>query len=170
MSITIDLKGKTALVAGGGRGLGQAIAVTLAQAGADVFIGNRNEEEGRDTVALIEKEGVRGGYWYLDVADNATVEAFFEKALAFGNGRLDIAVNNAGIIETRSMMEISGEEAQKVYAVNAMGLSNVVRAALKQMIEQKEGKIVTIPSIAGIAALGMLEHYSASKYEAVGLT
>jgi NAD(P)-dependent dehydrogenase (short-subunit alcohol dehydrogenase family) len=170
MSVIIDLKGRHAVVSGGGRGLGRAIALTLARAGADVFIGNRKENEGLETVSEIEKLGVRGGYYYLDVADNDKVEMFFEKALEFFDGRIDIAVNNAGVIETRSFMDIKGEDAKKVYEINAMGLANVVRAALKQMYKQKKGKIVTIPSIAGIKPLGMLEHYTASKYAAVALT
>ncbi|MGI6440375.1 MAG: SDR family oxidoreductase [Tissierellia bacterium] len=170
MSIQIDLKGRAAVVAGGGRGLGQAIALTLAKAGADVFIGNRKEEEGLAVVKEIEALGVKGAYHFLDVAKDETVQEFFKQALQFADNKIDIVVNNAGIIETRAMMDIAGEEAHKVYEVNAMGLANVVRAALKQMIVQEEGKIVTISSIAGISAMGMLEHYSASKYAAVALT
>lgn len=170
MSIAIDLKGKTAVVCGGGRGLGRAIAEKLGEAGANVFIGNRNEEEGKETVQAIQNRGVKSGYHKLDVAVEAEVVDFFAAALEFANGKIDIVVHNAGIIETRSLLEIQGEDAKRVYEINVIGLGNVLKAALNEMISKQHGKIVTIPSIAGVKALGMLEHYSASKFATVALT
>lgn len=170
MSIQIDLKGKTALLTGGGRGLGKAVAEVLAQAGADVFIGNRKEAEGKSVVEELRKLGVKADFKKVDVSVDAEVEEFFRAGEAFAGGKIDFVVNNAGVIETVPFLELDGEGAKRVYDINVIGLSNVVRCALKKMIAQKEGRIVTTSSIAGIAQLGMLEHYSATKAAVVSLT
>lgn len=170
MSIQIDLKGKTALLTGGGRGLGKAIAEVLAKAGANVFIGNRKEAEGESVVEELRKLGVKADFKKVDVSVDAEVEEFFRVGEAFAGGKIDFVVNNAGVIETVPFLELDGEGAKRVYDINVIGLSNVVRCALKKMIAQKEGRIVTTSSIAGIAQLGMLEHYSATKAAVVSLT
>ena len=170
MSVQIDLKGKTALLTGGGRGLGKAIAEVLARAGANVFIGNRKEAEGKSVVDEILKLGVKAGFKKVDVSVGAEVEEFFEAGEDFAGGKIDFAINNAGVIETTSFLDLDGEAAKRVYDINVIGLSNVVRCALKKMIAQREGRIVTVSSIAGIAQLGMLEHYSATKAAVVSLT
>ena len=170
MSIQIDLKGKTALLTGGGRGLGKAIAEVLAKAGANVFIGNRKEAEGERVVEELRKLGVKADFKKVDVSVDAEVEEFFRAGEAFAGGKIDFVVNNAGVIETVPFLELDGEGAKRVYDINVIGLSNVVRCALKKMIAQKEGRIVTTSSIAGIAQLGMLEHYSATKAAVVSLT
>ena len=170
MSIQIDLKGKTALLTGGGRGLGKAIAEVLAKAGAIVFIGNRKEAEGESVVEELRNLGVKADFKKVDVSVDAEVEEFFRAGEAFAGGKIDFVVNNAGVIETVPFLELDGEGAKRVYDINVIGLSNVVRCALKKMIAQKEGRIVTTSSIAGIAQLGMLEHYSATKAAVVSLT
>ena len=170
MSIQIDLKGKTALLTGGGRGLGKAIAEVLAKAGANVFIGNRKEAEGESVVEELRKLGGKADFKKVDVSVDAEVEEFFRAGEAFAGGKIDFVVNNAGVIETVPFLELDGEGAKRVYDINVIGLSNVVRCALKKMIAQKEGRIVTTSSIAGIAQLGMLEHYSATKAAVVSLT
>jgi len=170
VSIQIDLKGKTALLTGGGRGLGKAIAEVLAKAGANVFIGNRKEAEGESVVEELRKLGVKADFKKVDVSVDAEVEEFFRAGEAFAGGKIDFVVNNAGVIETVPFLELDGEGAKRVYDINVIGLSNVVRCALKKMIAQKEGRIVTTSSIAGIAQLGMLEHYSATKAAVVSLT
>ena len=170
MSIQIDLKWKTALLTGGGRGLGKAIAEVLAKAGANVFIGNRKEAEGESVVEELRKLGVKADFKKVDVSVDAEVEEFFRAGEAFAGGKIDFVVNNAGVIETVPFLELDGEGAKRVYDINVIGLSNVVRCALKKMIAQKEGRIVTTSSIAGIAQLGMLEHYSATKAAVVSLT
>lgn len=106
----------------------------------------------------------------MDVSVDAEVEEFFRAGEAFAGGKIDFVVNNAGVIETVPFLELDGEGAKRVYDINVIGLSNVVRCALKKMIAQKEGRIVTTSSIAGIAQLGMLEHYSATKAAVVSLT
>ena len=106
MSVQIDLKGKTALLTGGGRGLGKAIAEVLARAGANVFIGNRKEAEGKSVVDEILKLGVKAGFKKVDVSVGAEVEEFFEAGEDFAGGKIDFAINNAGVIETTSFLEI----------------------------------------------------------------
>ena len=142
----------------------------LAKAGANVFIGNRKEAEGESVVEELRKLGVKADFKKVDVSVDAEVEEFFRAGEAFAGGKIDFVVNNAGVIETVPFLELDGEGAKRVYDINVIGLSNVVRCALKKMIAQKEGRIVTTSSIAGIAQLGMLEHYSATKAAVVSLT
>lgn len=170
MSIAIDLKGKKAVIFGGGRGLGKEIATTLARAGADIFIGNRTEEQGKETVEDLKKLGVNAGYAQADIAKEDTVEAFFDAARDFYDGQIDIVIQNAGVVETKPLLEISGEEAKKVFDINVIGTGIVLKHALKHMLAQESGKIVTVASIAGQNAMGMLEHYSASKAAVISLT
>ena len=115
MSVQIDLKGKTALLTGGGRGLGKAIAEVLARAGANVFIGNRKEAEGKSVVDEILKLGVKAGFKKVDVSVGAEVEEFFEAGEDFAGGKIDFAINNAGVIETTSFLDLDGEAAKRVH-------------------------------------------------------
>ena len=170
MTVQIDLKGKTAVVLGGGRGLGKEIASVLSEAGANIFIGNRKEEESKESVASMEEIGVKAGYHTVDIVEDKGVEEFFAAAKDFGGGNIDIVIQNAGVIETDPLLEIDGDKGKKVFEVNAVGTAIVLKHALKHMKEQGYGKIVTIASIAGQNAMGMLEHYSASKAAVISLT
>jgi NAD(P)-dependent dehydrogenase (short-subunit alcohol dehydrogenase family) len=168
--INIDLTGKTALITGGGRGLGKQIAITLAKAGANIYIGNRKEEQGLETVEELKKLGVEAGFTSVDVAKEDQVEKFFKDGIEFGKGKIDFVINNAGIVELKSLDEIKGEEMGRVFDVNVTGTAIVIKHALAQMSKQKYGRIVTVSSIAGINGMGMLELYSASKAAVVNLT
>ncbi len=170
MSIEINLAGKTAAITGGGRGLGKAIALTLAKAGANVWIGNRKEEQSKETVKELLELGVKAGYSITDVASFDDVQRFMDDAEKFGNGKIDIMVNNAGVIDTTSFMEITGEQFRKLHDINVMGVSNTLQVAIKKMMPHKAGKIVVISSIAGRKGLGMLTHYCATKAAAISLT
>lgn len=170
MAYKIDLSGKKTVITGGGRGLGKAMAVLLAEAGSDVFIGNRKPEQGEDTVKELKKLGVNAGYAKVDVSKDSQVSSFFEAAAEFFGGNFDFCIQNAGIIETLDLMDINGDDSLKVFEVNAIGVGNVLKYALKKMMDQKYGRIVTVASIAGLAPMGMLAHYSASKAAAVSLT
>lgn len=170
MSIEINLAGKTAAVTGGGRGLGKAIALTLARAGANVWIGNRKEEQAEQTVKEIQEMGGKAGYTVMDVANFDDVQRFMDDAEKFGNGKLDIMVNNAGVIGTDSFLDTTVDEFKRQLDINVVGVSNALQIALKKMIPNKAGKIVVIPSIAGRKGASLLSHYSATKAAAINLT
>lgn len=167
--INIDLSGKTAVITGGGRGLGKAIALKLAKAGADVFIGNRSEDQGNETVEEIKKLGVKSGFAKVDIAKEDMVENFFKEAVDFADGKIDFVINNAGIIETRPLGDVPGEDMTKLLNVNVVGTALVMKHGLKQLHKQKEGRFIAVTSIAGISEMGMLELYSASKAAVVSL-
>ena len=86
MSLSIDFTGKTVLVTGAGRGLGKAMALTFADCGADVYLGNRKEDQGMETVREIEAKGRRSGFTKCDVSNEGDVKKLLEDAVAFGNG------------------------------------------------------------------------------------
>ena len=170
MSVKIDLSNKNAVIFGGGRGLGREIAKTIAEAGANVFIGNRSEDEGKETAKALKEMGVKAGFYSADISKDEKVEEFFKEAEKFYPEGIDIVIQNAGIIATEDLLDLDGSDAMKVYEVNAIGTGNVLKHALDHMIENKNGKIVTIASIAGQTSMGMLEHYSATKAAVISLT
>jgi len=171
MSISINLSGKTAAVTGGARGLGKAIALTLARAGANVLICSRTESECKKTAEEISALGVKGEYMIVDVYDPAQVEAFTAKAVEMGGGKLDIFVNDAGVVDTTPWLDITLPQIERLFNINIIGVSNAIQSALRVMIPQKEGRIVIIPSIAGRnGSVGsLLPHYAASKAAAINL-
>lgn len=169
MSIEINLVGKTAAVTGGGRGLGKAIALTLAKAGANVWIGNRKEEQSIETAKEIQALGVKAGYSVMDVANFNDMQRFLDDAEKFGNGKVDIMVNNAGVIDTDSFFDTSIDQFKRLLDINVIGVNNALQVGLKKMIPNKYGKIVIISSFAGQKGLGVLAHYCASKAAAINL-
>lgn len=169
MPIKIDLTGKTAAVTGGGRGLGKAIALTLASAGANVWIGNRKEEQSKEAVKEIQALGVKAGYTVMDVSRFEDAQKFMDDAEKFGNGKIDIMINNAGVISTDPFLDITPEEFKRLLDINVVGVSNTLQIAIKKMIPHKAGKIVVISSIAGRKGLGFVDHYCATKAATISL-
>jgi NADP-dependent 3-hydroxy acid dehydrogenase YdfG len=165
----MSLKGQTAVVTGGGTGIGRAIAQALAAEGCRVVVGGRREEQLRETCAGFSGQPAIAQH-VLDVADRGSVAAFF----AFAReqlGRIDILVNSAGTnIKTRTMAEMTPEQWDKVLAINATGAYNCLHAVLGEMRERRDGLIVNISSIAGkrAAALGGIA-YAASKFAMTAL-
>lgn len=168
----ISLRGRRAVVTGGGRGLGRAIASRLAEAGADVLIG---DIDGALAVTaakeLAEQHGVRVIGTAMDVTDSASVAAAADLAVA-DLGGLDIWVNNAGVFPNVSVLEMSDETWDQVFAVNARGVFVSAREAARRMSDAATGGvIVNIISTAGFrgSAPG-LAAYVGSKHAARGLT
>jgi NAD(P)-dependent dehydrogenase (short-subunit alcohol dehydrogenase family) len=165
----MQLKGKTALVTGGGTGIGLGIAVALAKAGCQVAIAGRRTDVLDAAIAANKTDPAMIGR-QVDVADRANVGELFrwaEKTL----GRIDILVNSAGVnIRRRTMTDMPPEEWDRVMAINATGVYNCMREALPAMAERRDGLIVTISSISGLRA-SMLggTAYSASKFAASAL-
>jgi len=162
------LSGKTALVTGGGTGIGEAIAKSFAEAGAKVAITGRREERLKKAV-----EGTSIKYHVCDVGDRESVNElfdWFQKEV----GPVNILVNSAGVnIQKRSVAELDPDDWDKLIRINATGAYNCTYAALPGMREQKDGVIINICSISGIRSgpLGGLA-YNASKFamRALGIT
>jgi NADP-dependent 3-hydroxy acid dehydrogenase YdfG len=168
----MDLKTKTALITGGGTGIGAAIAVALAREGCRTAICGRREDKLREAAGQFRGQPAIL-YRAADVADRQSVAELFawaEKQL----GRIDILVNAAGVnIVKRSMAELDPRDWDLLVAVNATGAYNCMRAALPQMRQRKDGLIINISSIAGkrTGPLGGVA-YNASKFamSALGMT
>lgn len=141
------LKGKVAIVTGGGRGIGQVVALGLAKAGAEVVIISRSGAD--ETLDLLKKSGVKGYYISTDVTKEASVDAALAEILK-RSGRLDIVFNNAGICMHQTTLEATIAEFREVLDVNLTGEFIVARAAGKIMIERNiHGSIINMASMSG---------------------
>ncbi len=163
----MNLKGKTALVTGGARGIGKAIALKLARQGANIAILDVTLAE--DTVKEIEALGVKAMSVEANVTKLESVEQAIEQVIA-ALGSLDIAVNNAGVTRDNLFLRMKPEEWDLVLSINLTGAFNVCKAANKQMFKQRAGKIVNIASVVGQMGNIGQANYSASKAGLIGLT
>ncbi len=148
----IDLKGQTAVVYGAGRGIGEAIALELAKVGATVYVADILEENCERVVKEIKKQGYQGYAVKCDVSKFDEVDAVMAKAEK-QTGRLDIVINNAGIVTLGSFLETTQEEIKKLIDVNLMGTSNGLQAGVRRMQKYNHGKIVSTASFAGRHAM-----------------
>lgn len=164
-----NLAGKKALVTGGSRGIGKAIALALSKEGVDVAITGRTETELQNAMSELKANGVKATYAVADVADRLAVEAAVEKIVA-EIGPIDILVNNAGIGTFGGFLELTPEKWEQIIKVNLLGVYYVTRAVLPSMIERKTGDILNISSTAGTRGAAMTSAYSASKFGLLGLT
>ena len=155
------LDNKAALITGAGSGIGAAIAETFARAGARVFVTDRDEKAGR-TVA--ERIG-NAEFLALDVAQEDQCERVAQRV-----GQLDVLVNNAGIGHVGTMLQTTGADMDRLYAVNVRGVFNVSKAFLPKMVARKYGVIVNIASIGGIVGVRDRLAYCTTKFAVVGLT
>lgn len=165
----MNLKGKNALVTGGGRGLGKAVAVALANEGVNVGITGRNEESLKTTVAELEKLGVKAAYSVFDVEEMAQVEQGVA-SIASQLGSIDILINNAGVGDFGSFEEMPVETWEKVMKVNLFGVYYVAKAALPYLKQNKEGDIVNVASTAGLKGAPNMSAYCASKAAVISLS
>lgn len=161
---------QVALVTGGARGLGAAIALRLAQEGADVVIADRNREGAEQTAAAIAQEsGRRALALPVDITNEAQVAAMV-KGTVEGLGRLDILVANAGILMARPITDFPLQEWQAVLDVNLTGYFLCAKYAARQMMAQQRGNIIQINSISSQRTSGGNSAYVASKWGGIGLT
>jgi len=164
-----DLTGKIALVTGASSGIGEAVAVTLAKAGAFVYVADIDEENGKRVAKQITNEGGQAGFLKLDVAENDDCLCAAETVYK-NYGRLDILVNNAGIGHVGTIEQTTAEDFDRLYAVNLRGMFNLTKAFITQMIERKSGVIVNTASIGGIVAIKDRLAYCTMKFAVVGFT
>jgi 3-oxoacyl-[acyl-carrier protein] reductase len=166
----IDLTGKAALVTGGSRGIGRAIAHRLATQGADVAFSYRgNETAAKDAAADIEALGRTAVAIQGDVSDPESAEAVVKAALeAFG--KIDILVNNAGITRDDLIMRMSIDAFREVLETNLFGAFYMTKAVTRPMLKAKGGRIVNITSVSGQAGQMGQANYSSAKAGLIGLT
>ena len=164
-----DLGGKTAIVTGAGSGIGQAIAVRFAAAGAHVAVWDIAREHADATARTIAGKDGRAESRAVDVADADAVAAAVA-ALADARGRIDILVNNAGIASVGTVEQTPPEELDRIYRVNIAGVANGLRAVAPRMARQGGGAILNIASIASLIGVKDRFAYSASKGAVLTMT
>ncbi|WP_223592558.1 2-dehydro-3-deoxy-D-gluconate 5-dehydrogenase KduD [Neobacillus bataviensis] len=163
-----SLAGKAAIVTGGNTGLGQAYAVALAKAGADLFVVTHGTNWD-ETKGLIEKEGGRVEFFQADLANREIIKEVVSECLkAFG--RIDILVNNAGTIRRAPLLEYQQEDWDAVMDLNLNAVYFLSQEAAKVMMEQKSGKIINIASMLSFQGGKFVPPYTASKHAVAGLT
>jgi 3-oxoacyl-[acyl-carrier protein] reductase len=166
----IDLSGRSAVVTGGSRGIGRAIALRLAAQGADVAFSYRgNVAAAEETAAEIRALGREALAYQGDVSDPETADGLVKAALeAFG--KVDILVNNAGITRDDLIMRMSLDAWRSVLETNLFGAFYAIKAVTRPMLKAKGGRIVNITSVSGQAGQTGQANYSAAKAGLIGLT
>lgn len=161
---------KTAIVTGGGRGIGRAVCVALAKQGCNVVVNYAaSAAAAQETAALCRAHGVQALAVNGNVAESAACEALVEQTLqAFG--RVDILVNNAGITRDGLLARMSEDDFDAVIAVNLKGAFNMMKAVSRTMMKQRKGCVVNIASVVGIMGNAGQLNYAASKAGVIGMT
>jgi 2-deoxy-D-gluconate 3-dehydrogenase len=162
------LDGQVALVTGGDKGLGQGMALALAQAGADVAVVSRSGHNGA-TLAAVEAAGRRGLSLTADLGQADAAAAVVDQ-VAEGLGRIDILVNNAGIIRRADAVETELADVQAVLDVNLIGVWMLAQAAGRHMLAQGHGKIINVASLLAFQGGIRVPAYTAAKHAVAGLT
>jgi 3-oxoacyl-(acyl-carrier-protein) reductase len=164
------LKGKTAVVTGGSRGIGKAIALCMARNGADIAIiyaGNRQAAE--DTCAEARESGVKAEAYPCNVADFDAAKSVCGQICA-DFGKVDILVNNAGITRDNLLLRMSESDFDEVMDVNLKGAFNFIKQLSRSIMKSECGRIINIASVSGIAGNKGQANYSAAKAGMIGLT
>jgi 3-oxoacyl-[acyl-carrier protein] reductase len=162
--------GRVAIVTGGGRGIGRAVAVRLAEEGANLAISYRsNDEAAEETAERVREAGVKCELFKGDVSSPEDVEAL-SKGVSDAFGRVDILVNNAGITRDNLMMRMKEEEFDEVLRTNLKGTYLCTRATLRPMIRARWGRIVNVSSVVGLVGNAGQANYAASKAGIIGFT
>jgi 3-oxoacyl-[acyl-carrier protein] reductase len=167
--IKVNLSGQTAIVTGASRGIGKAIALGLAAAGAKVACVARSADKLQETVEAIAAAGGTAEVHPCDVTDSAAVNALFD-LLAEKWGQIDIVVNNAGITKDTLIPRMSDEQWDDVIATNLRSVFLFTRAASLVMMRKRSGRIINISSVSGLFGNPGQANYSASKAGIIGMT
>jgi meso-butanediol dehydrogenase/(S,S)-butanediol dehydrogenase/diacetyl reductase len=167
--MSLPLEGRVALVTGGGRGLGEGIVKRLAEAGCDVAVVDLLIENAQKVAADMRALGHRAAAIQADVSKWDQVQSMVAETIA-KLGKLDIAVNNAGVISIKPVAELTENDWDFVNDVNAKGVFLCCKAEQEPMKKQSWGRIINVASIAGKEGFPELSHYCASKFAVVGFT
>ena len=170
MTISRLLEGQTAIVTGASRGIGKAIAISLAKEGAEVIVNYSSSiENANKVISEINSLGGRAYPLQADISNENSVNELIKKVLE-KNNKIDILVNNAGITKDGLLMRMKTEDWQKVLDLNLSGVFYCTRAVSRQMLKQKKGRIINITSVVGLMGNPGQANYSAAKAGVVGLT
>lgn len=164
-----NLKGQNAIITGGGRGLGKAMALAFAQQGINVAITGRNIETLQNTVKELEALGVKAFYASFDVKDTQAVKQNISQLIEQLGG-IDILVNNAGIAAFGSFTDMPTDQWEDILLTNVMGVYNVTKEVLPHLIEKNQGDIFNVASTAGLNGNATTSAYSASKFAVIGMS
>ncbi len=168
--MTSTLSGQIALVTGASRGIGRAIAVSLASEGAFVFVNfSASPDAANETVRLCKEAGGDAELLAFDVASSDSVDAAFEK-IKSAKGKLDILVNNAGISKDGLLLRFKNDDWERTLSVNLDGSFYCARAASKLMVKGRYGRIINISSVVGEMGNAGQTAYVSSKAGLIGLT
>ncbi len=165
----MSLQGKVAFVTGGSRGIGRACALVLAQAGADVAVGGRDEARLGAVAAEIEGLGRKPLPVSVDLRQPDRIKTAFEQVMS-AFGRLDILVNNAGVTRDGLLLRMKPEDWSEVLQTNLTATYLCTQAAVKIMLRQRYGRIVNLSSVVGLTGNVGQANYVASKAGIIGLT
>lgn len=164
------LEGNVALVTGASRGIGRAIAITLAEAGADVVVNYAGSEQAAsEVVSKIEAMNRQSFKVQADVGISSEVEDMIKQVMD-RFGKLDILVNNAGITRDNLIMRMKEEEFDQVIHTNLKGVFNCIKAVTRPMMKQRSGRIINISSVVGVLGNAGQANYVAAKAGVIGLT
>lgn len=164
-----ELTGRVALITGGGRGIGRAVALSLAAAGADVAVSGRNADVLDETAGAIRAIGRRAAAVVCDVGERRQVDALVTRVKQDLGDPL-ILVNNAGIAGSAKLSETTDDMWEAMLRVNATGAFYCMRAVVPMMVEAKWGRVVNVASIAARSGAAYITAYAASKHALLGLT
>jgi 3-oxoacyl-[acyl-carrier protein] reductase len=165
----LDFSNKSVVVTGAGRGIGRAVAVAFAEAGANVACVSRTENNAQQIASEVAALGRKGIAYAVDVANAETVEETCQKILT-DFGRVDVLVNNAGITRDGLVMRMSSEDWDAVIDTNLGGAFNFIRSFSRSLLKQRSGRIINITSIVGLIGNAGQANYAASKAGLIGLT
>ena len=170
MALSKSLEGQTAIVTGASRGIGKAIAISLAQEGAEVIINYSSSfENANKVVSEIHSFGGKAYPLQADISNENSVNELIKTVLE-KNNTIDVLVNNAGITKDGLLMRMKTDDWQKVIDLNLSGVFYCTRAVSRQMLKQKKGRIINITSVVGLIGNPGQANYSAAKAGVVGLT
>lgn len=164
-----DLKGKKAIVTGGGRGLGKAVALALAAEGVNVGITGQNEGNLKATAEELRKYPVQAAYAVFDVKDTEAVDRGIAELAGQLDG-VDILINNAGIGHFGRILDMSAPDFREVFDVNFFGVYYVARAVYPYLKKAKQGDVVNVASTAGLKGGAGMSAYAASKAAVISLS
>jgi len=166
----VDLTAKIAVVTGSGRGIGREIALRLAEAGADVVVNDFGAPEpANETVEMIKKIQRKSLVAMGDVSQSSDVNRIIDMTVA-AFGKIDILVNNAGVTRDQLLIRMSDDDWDKVLTVDLKSVFLCTRAALRHMIRQRSGRVISISSIVGIIGNAGQANYASAKAGIIGFT
>lgn len=164
------LKEKTVLVTGGSRGIGKAVALKMAELGANVaIIATSDGEAAQNTLKELKASGCKAGLYVCDISDEKQVKDTVDSVLK-DYGQIDVLVNNAGITRDKLMMAMTEDDIDSVIDVNLKGTLYMTKACIRPFMKQRKGSIINISSVVGLMGNAGQANYAASKAGVIGVT